>query len=188
MRVRSRTNAARCSSRARSSRARRIDDGWTVATTRGSTFLGLEHLTAVLGHLERATEDRLRGGRPQAHEDRGLDDGQLGVEPGTARRDLRHRGLAMDAALPPHPLPAEVLDRVGEVDLGSVQARLGEGSVQDGSRRPDERPALFVLAVAGLLTDEHQPRRDRSLAEHGLRPEVVQIAPGADLGRAFQGP
>lgn len=42
--------------------------------------------------------------------------------------------------------------------------------------------ALEVLTVARLLTDDHHPSRGGALAEHGLRTEVVEVAPGADLG------
>ena len=71
--------------------------------------------------------------------------------------------------LPRGGLPLEVLDRVGDVDLVAVDAGGGERLVEQAPRGADERMALFVLLVAGLLADEHDARVTRPLAEDGLR-------------------
>src|SRR5437764_11745117 len=72
--------------------------------------------------------------------------------------------------------PFEVLDHVGEIDAVAVDPGLRERAVQELPGRPHERPALEVLAVAGLLSDQHHLRRRRSLAEDRLRPGAPQVA------------
>jgi len=73
-------------------------------------------------------------------------------------------------------LPLEVLDGVGHVDLCAVDPGLLERLVEHRARRPDERPSDEVLAIAGLLTDEHDRGPAATLPEHALgraRPEVT---------------
>src|SRR6187551_1005906 len=68
--------------------------------------------------------------------------------------------------------PLEVLHRVGDVDRLRRDRGLLQGTPQQGARRPDERLPLTVLAVSGLLTDEHQPgaRPDPRRRRFGSRP------------------
>ena len=67
----------------------------------------------------------------------------------------------MDPALAPR-LVAEVLDRVGDVDVVAGDAGPLEAPVEHRAGGADERVALDVLAVAGLLADEHQRARARA--------------------------
>ena len=55
-------------------------------------------------------------------------------------------------------LPLEVLDDVGDVDLGALDFGLGERIVEQLSGRPDERPPFDIFSVAGLLADEDHLR------------------------------
>jgi hypothetical protein len=143
--------------------------------------LGVEDLTAMLRDLEGSAEDGLGGRRAQTDEHLRLHDRQFCVEPWPARGDVRHRRLAMDTSLPAR-FPTEVLDRVGDVDLVAIEPSLGEASIEELPGWTDERMALEVLTVTRLLTYDHHPSRGGALAEHGLRAEVVKVAPGADLG------
>jgi hypothetical protein len=61
-----------------------------------------------------------------------------------------------------------MLDDVRQENAFSVDPGRLEGAVEHQAGRSDERVALAVLLVAGLLTHEHQPRRDRTLTEHRL--------------------
>lgn len=143
--------------------------------------LGVEDLTAVLRDLEGSAEDRLSGRGAQTDEHLRPHNRQLRVEPWPARGDVRHRRFAMDTSLPAR-FPTEVLDCVGDVDLVAIEPGVGEASVEQLPGWTDERMALEVLTVTRLLTDDHHPSRGGALAEHGLRAEVVEVAPGADLG------
>ena len=61
-----------------------------------------------------------------------------------------------------------------------------EPLVQDAPRRTHERVALDVLAVAGLLADQHQPGVARALAEHRLGGVLPELARSALLDRLAQ--
>jgi hypothetical protein len=91
----------------------------------------------------------------------------------------------MDTSLPTR-FPTEVLDRVGDVDLVAIEPSVGEAPVEELPGWTDEGMALEVLTVTRLLTYDHHPSRGGALAEHGLRAEVVKVAPGADLGCSLE--
>src|SRR5581483_3302354 len=77
--------------------------------------------------------------------------------------------------------PFEVLDHVGHVDLGAVDTRSLQRLVEQVPGRSDERAALLVLLVAGLLAHEHHFGVGRTLTEDGLGagfPEIAGLAPG----------
>ena len=79
-----------------------------------------------------------------------------------------------------------MLDHVGDVGLGTVDAGLLQRPVEQLARRPDERPALQILLIARLLADQHHTRARSPLAEHRLRTALVQRAGGAAGGSLLQ--
>jgi hypothetical protein len=103
---------------------------------------------------------------------------ELGLQPEPAGPDLAPVRALVDPALAPLG-PLEVLDRVGHVHVGTVDAGLVQRPVQDPARGPDERVALLVLLVARLLTDQRDGNARAAFAEHRLRRPPVQIAPRA---------
>src|SRR5207247_1262722 len=76
-------------------------------------------------------------------------------------------------------LPFEVLDGIGDIGLGTVDAGIVEGAVEQLARRPDEWPSGDVFGVARLLADEEQRRSDVAFAEDGLRAALPQLAGAA---------
>src|SRR3954451_3183185 len=85
-------------------------------------------------------------------------------------------------------LEPEVLHRVRDVGVPAVDVRVGQRLVQQAPGRADERLALAVLLVAGLLTDEDDPGGLGALAEHGLGGRLPQLAgPAAGRGLAQPG-
>ena len=68
---------------------------------------------------------------------------------------------------------------VRHVHHRAIDAGVLERLVEQLSGRPDERLALQVLLVAGLLADEDDVRLRGALAEDGLRPGLVERAGGA---------
>ncbi len=76
----------------------------------------------------------------------------------------------------------EVLDGVGDVDLGARDAHLGESLVEHPPGRPDERLSRQVLLITRLLADEERRGAPRTLPQDGLRPGLVQLAAPALLG------
>jgi len=156
------------------------DDGREVA---------LHRLAALLRHAELAAEQRLRGCRAEADQHRRPHDGELRVEPRAAGRDLAPARLLVDAPLPPR-RPLEVLDHVRHVGERAVDPGLLERLVEEASGRADERASLAVLAVAGLLADEHGAGAGAALAEDGLggrAPERARLAAGRGLAERGKG-
>jgi hypothetical protein len=84
-----------------------------------------------------------------------------------ADRDLLGVRALVDSALAARAV-LEVLDDVRDVGVVALDPGFGERPVEQRSRRPDEWPALAVLAIARLLADEEQacfgfaPRRTLS--------------------------
>ena len=89
----------------------------------------------------------------------------------------------MDATLSA-PLVAKVLDDVRDVGVGRRDPGALEPLVEHPAGGADERVALDVLAVAGLLPDQHHARLARAFAHHRLRRALVQVAGAARLDRA----
>src|SRR5205085_3549452 len=137
-----------------------------------------DQLSALPRDPEVAPEQRLSRSRAQTDQHARLDHVELGLQPGPAGGDLRPVRLLVDAALAAR-LPLEVLDDVGDVDLAPIDARVVERLVEKLPGRPDERLALQVLLVAGLLADEDDVRLRGALAEDGLCPGLVERAGGA---------
>ena len=73
----------------------------------------------------------------------------------------------MDAALAAL-LEFEVLHRIGEIGLGTVDPGLPHGLVEELAGRSHEGPTLQVLLIARLLADEDDVGMDRAFAEHRL--------------------
>ena len=113
------------------------------------------------GDPELAAEQRLRGGGAEADEHPRLEQPRARLPARAARRDLGAVRLLVDAALPArHPL--EVLDDVGHVDRARGRSRrVSSAWSRSFPAGPTNGLARLVLLVAGLLADEHRPRRSR---------------------------
>src|SRR5438132_2838475 len=140
----------------------------------GAGKIRVQRPPSLPGDPELRAQERLRGGRAEKHEHLGAHRLELGAKPRQTRLDLGAIGLVVDPALAParRRAPLEVLDDVRQVDLLAVDAGLGEGPIEKTTRRPDERGALDVLAVTGLLPDEehrggHRPRAENRLGGRG---------------------
>lgn len=142
-------------------------------------------LSAVLRDPKAPAQQGLSGGRTEADEDLGPDDRDLCVQPGAAGRDLYRIGLLVDTALSPR-LPFEVLHRVGHVGPRPVDAGNEQGAVEQRAGGTDERPALQVLPVSGLLADDS--RRSRSFPEDRLGTALPErTSPAARCGATQPG-
>src|SRR4051812_24548484 len=91
----------------------------------------------------------------------------------------------MDAALAAL-LELEVLDDVGDVDVAPVDADRLEGLVELAARGPDEDLAGAILAVAGHLSDHHDPGALGAVGEHRLRRGRVEVTAPAARRRLAQ--
>jgi len=87
----------------------------------------------------------------------------------------------MDPPLPASD-PLEVLDRVGDVGVGAVDARFLQRLVEQPARRPHERPPFEILLVAWLLPHQDQSGGLQAFAEHRLGPRSPKRARAALTG------
>jgi hypothetical protein len=69
-----------------------------------------------------------------------------------------------------------VLDSVGDVHLGAIDAGRLERLVQHPAGRSDEGLALAIFAVAGLFADEHHSRLFGPFTEDRLGSSLVEVA------------
>src|SRR5688572_5971009 len=146
--------------------------------------LRLHRLSALLRHLERLPEQRLRRRGAKADDDARLDQRDLELEPGVAGRDLADVRLLVNPTLTAlGALPLEVLHRIGDIDGAAIDAGLDEGVVEELARRPDERLARSVLLVAWLLADEHDVGCARAFAEDGLGADLPEMTAAAAFRR-----
>ena len=142
----------------------------------------LDRLAPPLRDLEGRAEQCLGRRRPEGDDQLRLEELQLGLEPEAARCDLAGVRLLVDAPLSLRGgLPLEMLDRIRDIDGGAVDAGVGEAFVEDPSGRPDERMALLVLLIAGLLADEDHLGGPLPLPEHALGRAGPQITGPAAL-------
>jgi hypothetical protein len=72
-----------------------------------------------------------------------------------------------------------VLDGVRREGRRPLDAGLLQGGVEQPSGRPDERLAHDVLAVAGLLADQHDGGVGSAVAHDDLGGVAVEVAPPA---------
>src|SRR2546423_6978056 len=102
---------------------------------------------AMLGDAELWSEDRLRGRRAERDDQVGLHDFYFRLEPRLTRGDFARAGLGMDSAFSAR-LPFEMLDGVGDVDFGTIDAGLFKSPIEHHSRRADEWLAGLVFLIA----------------------------------------
>ena len=175
---RSATNMSIACSRSSSSVAQ---DGGRMRRQRDELGeVGVDRPAPVAPDPDVRAEQRLRGGGAEADQRLRLDDLDLGLEPREAGRHLPAIGLLVDPALAPE-LVAEMLDRVRDVDVLAGDAGPLEALVEHFARGADERMSLDVLAVAGLLADQHQAGACGALAHDRLGGAFPQVAGAAVL-------
>ena len=141
------------------------------------------------GHPERVAQQRLRGRAPQRHDDFGLDQPDLLLEPRVAGAHLGRVGLLVEPPLDQllaHEL--EVLDRIGDVNRRpdrsppppAPRRRAGPRDRRTAARPgPPGRPAARRRTTRGGTC--------RTFTEHslgGVQPEIAAAAPAA-ASRSF---
>lgn len=110
--------------------------------------------SVVPGEPISRTQQRLRRRCAQAHDDSRLDQRDLGLEPRTARGNLRGVRFLMDPAFASF-FEFEVLDDVGDIYGGSVDAGLAQGAIEQFASRTYEGKTLKIFVVAGLFANEY---------------------------------
>jgi hypothetical protein len=160
----------------RTKNGRRMHGGHDMRTERG-----LEEFAATLGDSESATEQSLCRGRAKADDDFGFQQRDFGVEPWPASGNFGAIWFLVNAAFAAR-FPFEMLNSIGDVNFGAVQAGFVQCGVEKFSGRADKRFALLIFLVAGLFTDKQDSRFAGTFAEDGLRRLFVETTGFAVLG------
>ena len=131
----------------------------------------------ILHDAEARTQQRFRRRGAEAQNHLGLDELELILEPRkTGSHFAGTRGLVQPALGAGVARPLEVLDGIGDVDIVAVDSRDVECVIEQTARGTNEGSSLLVLLIARLLTNSDDARRTRTLAEHGLRAHLPQVA------------
>jgi hypothetical protein len=147
--------------------------------------IGGHALAAISSDPDGGTEERLgRNGAKTGDSPRPYDL-QFGIKPWPAGRYVYAFRSLVDASFSSR-LVAKVLDDVGDVHTGAVDAGQLEPLVEDAPGWTDERMSLDVLTVSRLLADQHQANIPGSLAEDSLRGALPELAGAARLDRPTQ--
>ena len=144
-----------------------------------------EKFAALATDRDDSTKHRLRRGRAEANQNFRLDDFQFRFEPRLAGGDLADRRFLMQPALAPLD-PAEMLHRIGDINFLARNFCLGKCSVEETTRRTDERMPLAVFHITGLFTEKNQARIPRPFAENRLSCFLVEITALAPLRRSAE--
>ena len=175
------------SSRAASSGARRMDDGWTVATAatpRGVPItLPRCCVTRNVGPISDCAAVA-----PSSTSSRGLTVSISASSHGLQARTCWLFGFSCRRRLPRR-VKRKCLT-VRHVHARPIDARCFESLVEDPTGGSDEGVPLDVLAIARLLADEHQRGSTRAFPEDCLRrvfPEVAAPASGGRFAQRRQG-
>src|SRR5438093_2038706 len=134
-----------------------------------------DELAAMRSTLQLKADKRMSRRSAQADDRPRLDELNLSIEPRPARRNLAGVRFLVNASLAAR-LPLEVLDDVGDVDRGAIDAGVLERAIEQLAGRSDERMSREVFGIARLLADEHELSFAPAFAEDGLRASLVQIA------------
>ncbi len=148
--------------------------------------LELEGLAAVLQDLHRLAEDGEHRGPAHRDDYPWTDQPPLVLQPPAAGGDLSPVGGLVQPSLASR-LVLEVLDGVGDIGAGALDAGLGQGAVEKAPGGSHERSALEVLLVARLLAHQHHRGLGRTFAGHALGGVSPEIAAPAALDRLGDG-
>src|SRR5947207_863481 len=136
-----------------------------------------------LRDFELRSQQRLRGGCSQAHDQSGAKGFKFRIQPRPAGKNLARQRLLVNAEFSSW-LPLEVLHRVRHVDDFAVNSGLLQAYIEQFSGGPDKWMAFYIFAVAWLFADHHHAGLRRlaiwyvgfHLAEYGLRCIAIEIA------------
>src|SRR5947209_17113027 len=128
----------------------------------------------MLGHAEITSQNSLGGSCSQQDDYFRLHNSDLGIQPGTAGRDLRSAGLLMNAALAAR-LPLEMLHNVGYVHVFAVNTGFSQSFIQHRACRSHKWPSGKVFFISRLLAYHHHSRAAAAFTEDGLCAQLPQV-------------
>lgn len=124
--------------------------------------------SSLLCYAKCSPQESLRRGGSKTHDQLRMYQLDLRFEPRHTGPDLGRIRLCVNPPLATR-LPFEVLDNIGDISSGAIDARFGQSLIEDFSRGPDERMTGKVLVIAGLLPCQQQIGLRETFAEYSLR-------------------
>lgn len=124
---------------------------------------------------------------PQRDNNFGLDQYNLGLEPGMTGGNFLRVRLLVDPAFSPR-LPFEVFDNISDVSLRTIDSGFLEGRIEQPSGWADEGFTGKIFFIARLFPNEHYAGPKASLAKNGLSAPQPKIASLAVSSRRLQAP
>ena len=135
----------------------------------------LLNLSALSSDAIIAADQSLSGAGTQTNYYPGTNHSDFGIEPWTAGSYLLSIRLFVN---PPFATLSriEMLDHISDIDLVACYAGGHKGFIEQLSGRPDERMAIEVFLIAGLLSHEHELGFHVPFAENGLGSPAPDVA------------
>jgi len=141
-----------------------------------------EHLSTVLCKSKLRTQEVLRRSRAKANDDLGTDGRDLLLQPGATGCDFERVGLLMQPDFTAR-LPFKVLNRIGDVNHGSIDTGHFQALIKQLTGRPHKWSSYLIFAVARLFAYKKNCGMCSPLAEYYLGRVLVEIASVAMPGR-----
>jgi hypothetical protein len=154
---------------------RHAKDGGGVNGRGHWTVIRWKYLSAVLCQSKLCTEQTLRRSCTQADNEMGTDGGNLCFQPWAAGRYFKRVWFLMQPNLAAR-FPFEVLHRVGDVHLSSIDTCGLEAFVKQRTSRSDKRLPLLVFAIAGLLSYQENSGMGSAFPKDDLRCFPIKLA------------
>jgi hypothetical protein len=142
-----------------------------------------KHFSTVFCQPELCSEETLRRGCTQADNELGSNGSNLRFQPGAAGRDLKRIWLLMEPNFSAW-FPLEMLNGIGDVDIGSIDTCGLEAFIEQLPGRTDEGLSLLVFAISGLFPHQENSGMGAALAKYDLRGFPIEVAT-ATLLRCF---
>jgi hypothetical protein len=104
----------------------------------------------MLGNAKLRPEQSLRSACSQANDNAGKDGGDLLLQPWAAGRNFQRIGLLMQPDFTPR-FPFEMLNCIGHVHFGPINASRLQALIQQLAGRPDKWSPLMIFAITRLF-------------------------------------
>ena len=116
--------------------------------------LPLQDFAANLGDCDGPSQHPAGGCGAERHDQIGVDDRTLLVEPPAAALDLVSVGALVEATLSAL-FELEVFDRIGDEDFDAIKPRICDRPIKHMASRPDEGTPLQIFIIPRLFPHEH---------------------------------
>lgn len=113
-------------------------------------------------------DDRVRSSGAQTNNEPRLHNSEFRLEPGLAGSYLAGRWFLVDPSLAAL-FELKMFHGISDVYVRPFNSCIGERAVKKRTRRANEGTSGQVLSIAGLLSNQHDPRGYRAFSENRLR-------------------